>query len=156
MKKAHAMLFLVVICLILQGCSVRSDAADLYKKEKPLEVEMVLPESISSNEEIMIQASLTQDGKPIEDAGFVHFEIWKQDRSVSYPMKEAKAAGNGTYQMAVTFKSDGLYVFKVHAGTNDSLISPQMQFVVGELSDTEMEALKKGPIKNEGTSGHHH
>jgi hypothetical protein len=156
LKKWNVILLLLAGMFLLSACSVRSDAAQLYKQEIPIEVEINLPESISNGDEITVQAVLTQEGKKLEKANFVHFEIWKQDGSIRYPMKEAKAVGNGIYQMSVGFKSDGLYTIEVHAGNNGSLVSPQKQFMVGKLSANELNALKQGPKKEEGTQSHHH
>ncbi|PSL40078.1 YtkA-like protein [Planomicrobium soli] len=156
MNKSNVFLLLLVSLLLLSACSVRSDAADLYKQETPIELEILLPEAISVGDKVTIQASLTQDEKKLEDADFVHFEIWKQDGSIRYPMQEAKDMGDGVYQLTAHFAKEGLYYIEVHAGNNGSIISPQKQFVVGGLSGSDLEALEQGPKENGGTSGHHH
>ncbi|TWT27082.1 FixH family protein [Planomicrobium sp. CPCC 101110] len=156
MKKFHALSILLAGLLLLSACSVRSDAAELYAQEAPIGAEIKLPETISANDKITVQAVLTQDGKKLEEADFVHFEIWKQDGSARYPMQEAADIGDGVYRLTASFANDGLYYIEVHAGNKGALISPQKQFVVGELSNSDLEALKQGPQKSEGTSGHHH
>ncbi|GKW46083.1 FixH family protein [Planococcus sp. NCCP-2050] len=156
MKSIRLLLLLFSSLCILSACSASEDAGDLYKKEKPLQVEVDMPESLSAETTQTVKAILKQDGKPVEDAGFVHFEIWKQDYSVRYPMEEAAEAGNGVYQMDVRFKEDGLYYLEVHAGNEGSLISPVRQFIVGELSEQEMESLKQGAPTQQEVPGHHH
>ncbi|TWT00533.1 FixH family protein [Planomicrobium sp. CPCC 101079] len=156
MEKFTVLAILLPSLLFLSACSVRSDAADLYTQEAPIEAEINLPETISANDKITVQAVLTQQGKELEEADFVHFEIWKQDGSVRYPMQEAEDVGGGVYQVMADFVKEGLYYIEVHAGNKGALISPQKQFVVGELSSSDLEALKQGPKKSEGTSGHHH
>ena len=141
---------------LLSGCTLRSDVADLYKQEVPLQVEMNIPEVLSAGEEVTLEATLRQNGEPVEKANFIHFEIWKQDGSVRYPMEEAIGLGSGVYQLPVQFESEGLYYLEVYAGNNGSLVSPQHQFVVGELSDSELESLKQGPSPEEEAPEHHH
>ncbi len=156
MKKIIGIILLALFTLILSACSLRSDAADLYKKESPLLVEVELPESVSTGEEVVLEAVLKQDGEIVERADFVHFEIWKQDGSVRYPMEEAEEAGDGVYKMPIQFEDEGLYYLEVHTGNKGSIVSPQHQFIVGELSDEEMESLKQGPAPAEETPEHHH
>ncbi|CEG21258.1 hypothetical protein BN1080_00164 [Planococcus massiliensis] len=156
MKSIRLLLLLFSSLCILSACSASEDAADLYKKEKPLQVEVDMPESLSAETKQTVKAILKQDGKPVEDARFVHFEIWKQDHSVHYPMEEAEEAENGVYQMDVRFKEEGLYYLEVHAGNEGSLISPVRQFIVGELSEQEMESLKQGVPTQQEVRGHHH
>lgn len=156
MKNIDLLMLLVILALFLGACSVSSDAADLYKKETPLQIEVVIPELIPKGESITLQAVLTQVEQKVENADFVHFRVWKQDGSIRYPMEEAEELGNGVYQMDFRFEKDGLYFLEVHAGNNGAISSPRQQFVVGELSKTEMEKLKEGPVKEEEPSEHHH
>lgn len=156
MKKASLVASIIIGLAVLSGCSLRSDAADLYTMESPLQVEVNLPEQLVSGEEIVLEAVLQQEGVGLETADFVHFEVWNQDGSVRFPMEEAISAGEGVYQFPVEFESDGLYYLEVHAGNKGSLVSPQHQFVVGELSDSELENLKKGPAPVEEEPEHHH
>ena len=156
MRKTGLLCCSILLAAVLSACSVQSDAANLYKQETPLQVELNLPESISPNTDVVLEAALKQEGKKVEQAAFVHFEIWKKDGSVHYPMEEATAAGNGVYQMGFNFKNEGLYYIEVHAGNNGSIVNPQYQFIVGNLSDDELKSLKQRPAKKEGTSDHHH
>ncbi|WP_156791356.1 FixH family protein [Bacillus sp. SG-1] len=137
------MVSIVFFSFLLSACTLDENAADLYKKELPLEAKVFLPEEFSGGKET-IEVILTQYRKKVDEPDFVHFEIWKQDGSVHYPMEEAESLGNGTYSVTKDFESDGLYYVKVHAGSSGSIISPQMQFIVGELSKEELDFLQKG------------
>jgi hypothetical protein len=141
---------------MLSACSLEQDVANLYKKEKPLQLEIVIPESFSENKEETIKVVLTQDGKKVEGADFVHFEIWKQDGSLNYSMEQAEEVGNGSYSLSKNFDSDGLYYIKVHASNDGSIIMPQKQFIVGELSKSELEFLQKGLQRQKVNHEHHH
>lgn len=156
MKKAIWIVWASIGLLLLSGCALRGDAADLYKKETPLQVEVNVPEEIAAGSEVPLEATLKQNGELVKQADYVHFEVLNQDGSVHQPMEEAIETGDGVYSLPVEFVKDGLYSFVVHAGNNGSLVSPQHQFIVGELSDTEAENLKEGtPPEKEGSGSHH-
>ncbi|WP_236887988.1 FixH family protein [Cytobacillus oceanisediminis] len=71
-------------------------------------------------------------------------------------MEEADNEGGGVYSISKDFDKDGLYFVKVHAQQGGSLIMPQKQFIVGELSKSDVEFLQKGTGKQEAGQGHHH
>nr|WP_276541817.1 FixH family protein [Bacillus infantis] len=128
----------------------------MYKKEQPLQADIILPESFAAGEDVPIRAVLTQNGKKMADADYVHFEIWKRDGTVHYPMEEAADKGEGVYQLAKKFEQDGVYTIKVHASSAGSLIMPQKRFVVGELTEAELEELmKEGEAPSGSHEGHH-
>ncbi|RBW68824.1 FixH family protein [Bacillus taeanensis] len=141
--------------ILLSACSLKEDVSGLYKQETPIEAEIIIPEKFSEGEET-IKAVLTQSGKAVENAEFVHFEIWKQDGSVKYEMEQAEEEGDGTYSITKSFDSDGLYYVKVHARHNGSIIMPTKQFIIGELSSSELKFLQKGIQKEEGSHENHH
>lgn len=156
MKNIYWPLLAVLMLTLLSACSVRSDAADLYKQEAPLHIGVDIPEKITAGETVKIQSELTQNGEPVSEANFVHFEVRKQDGSIPYPMKEAQAAGGGVYEMQASFRNDGLYFLEVHAGSGDAISNPHYQFIVGELSESDLDSLKQRPAPDAGNSGHHH
>ncbi len=153
MKK---ILFLIILGVLLGGCSLAENTEDLYKKERPLQAEIILPDSFAADEDVPIRAVLTQNGEKVAGADYVHFEIWKRDGSVHYPMEEADDEEEGVYQLTKKFEQDGVYIIKVHASSAGSLIMPQKQFVVGELTEAELEELmKEGEAPSGSHEGHH-
>ncbi len=156
MKKNRCILLIVILSTLLSACSLKQDVEKLYKEEAPLQAEIIIPNTFSANEQETIKAILTQNGKRVEDADFVHFEIWKQDGSIKYSMEEANELGNGIYSISKDFDHDGLYFVKVHAGHNGSIILPKKQFVVGELSESELDSLQKGTQSENEVQEHHH
>jgi len=155
-KKNIYVLLVCITGLLLSACSLKEDAANLYKKETPLEADMELSSPLKADETATIKVSLTQNGEKVENADYVHFEIWKQDGSIQKRMKDAKNEGNGVYSVSQKIDSDGLYFVKVHASNNDSIIMPQQQFIVGELSERELEYLQKDVKKQDEVHEHHH
>ncbi|NQD66975.1 hypothetical protein HP456_13750 [Bacillus haikouensis] len=154
MKKKWNYFSLLILSLMLGACSPNEDAAELYHKESPLQADIIMPEAFSGNDPFKV--SLTQDGKKIDDANFVHFEIWKADGTFRLPMEEAEPAGDGTYTFNQNLTEDGLYYVKVHAGNNGSIIMPTKPFAVGELSKSDVEALNgMAPVESSNHEGHH-
>ncbi|SES05251.1 YtkA-like [Gracilibacillus ureilyticus] len=156
MKKNAVILLLVLTATILSACSLEPEVEKRYKQENPLVADIIIPETLSHTELSTFEVILQQEGAEVEDADFVHFEIWKQDGSIKYGMEEANEIGNGIYQISKRINRDGLYYIKVHAGNNGSLIMPQKQFVVGELSENELEFLQSGAkVENQTEESHH-
>lgn len=158
MKKTLLVLLLACfICLMLSACSLlKQDAASLYKKETPLEAEIALPASIKANAVTEIKVILHQNGEAVNNADYVHFEVSKQDGSAKRVMEVADKQGNGVYSIKKTLSSDGLFYVKVHASYNDSIIMPQKQFIVGELSEGDLKYLQKDLPQQEENHEHHH
>lgn len=156
MKKVKSVLLICMIGLLLSACSVKQDAANLYKKETPLEAAMEIPQSIKTNDITTIKVLLTQNGEKVVNADYVHFEIWKQDGSIQRNMEAAIEEGNGVYSIQKRIESNGLYFVRVHASNENSIIMPQQQFIVGNLTDSELEYLQKDIIIQEESHQHHH
>lgn len=153
MKKVF---LIAIIGFLLGGCSLKEDAAELYLQEQPLYAEVILPEIIKSEEQVPIKVILTQDGKKVEEVESVEFEIWKHDESLHATVEQPSELEEGTYGINKTFESDGLYYIKIHASKGDSIIMPQVQVVVGELSKSELEFLQKDLREKEEGHEHHH
>ncbi len=153
-KKIRRIFTFFILSLVLSACSLKQNVATLYKQEEPLHAEIIIPDSFSSNEPDVIIISLTQNEKRVEDADYVHVEIWKQDGSVKYAMEQAKEIGNGLYSVTKDLNQEGLYFAKIHASKNGSIIMPQKQFIVGDLSRNELEFLQDG-IKSQAENHEH-
>ncbi|MFD2629979.1 FixH family protein [Oceanobacillus kapialis] len=156
MKKGLMRIVLIGVGLMLGGCSLNANVESLYKEETHLQAAIQIPENFTDNHEESIVITLEQDGETVEDPSFVHAEIWKQDGSLSYPMEEVEQGADGEFYVKKAFDEDGLYSIKVHAAQGDSEITPQKQFIVGELSDEELEILQEDAPAQEAEHEHHH
>ncbi|WP_078546383.1 FixH family protein [Litchfieldia alkalitelluris] len=156
MNKNVVVLFFLFFTIFLSACSLEPDVAQKYKQEKPLVADIVIPETFSFTDSSTFKVVLHQDGAVVNGADFVHFEMWNHDGSVNYGMEEVVEVGDGIYQISKAIKSDGLYYIMVHAGNNGSIIMPRKQFVVGELSESELEFLQNGTQMKEQSNGDHH
>ena len=140
----------------VSGCSPDPNATKLYKQESPLEAEVIVPELLEPTEDATIQVILTQDGERVEKPDYVHLEIWKRDGTVNFGMKEAHNDGDGQFSLSRNFEKEGLYYVQVHAGSNGSFIMPTKQFIVGELSESDLQALQSDAPNVSGSAGSHH
>ncbi|WP_456278861.1 FixH family protein [Bacillus sp. AK128] len=154
--KKFLLVLVLLVSMMLSACSLNEGVADLYKKENPLKAEVFIPENFSAGQQEAIEVVLIQNEGKVTNPDYVHLEIWKQDRSVHYPMEEASKIGEGTYRVTKDFDQDGLYFVKVHASSAGSIIFPQKQFIVGELSKSELEFLQKGlKVESDVSESHH-
>ncbi|MGG4105669.1 FixH family protein [Paenibacillus lautus] len=155
--KSRFILSVLLSVLLLSACSASPDAANRYEKEIPLIAEVNIPDALSVHQPETIEIILTQDGKRVPDADFVHYELWSHDGSLRDPMTDAVEVGDGVYTVTKTFDKEGLYFIKLHSGNKGSIIIPQKPFAVGKLSEDELAYLQAGtPTFQEGTAEHHH
>jgi hypothetical protein len=154
MKKTVKYISVLILCMLLGACAPKEDAAELYHQESPLQADITIPNDFSGRDSIKI--ALTQDSKKVDDADFVHVEIWKGDGSFRNGMEEAENAGDGVYTFKKALTEEGLYYIKVHAGNNGSIIMPTLPFAVGELSKADVETLNDQTPAESGDHSHHH
>lgn len=155
--KSRFILSVLLALLLLSACSANPDAANRYEKEIPLIAEVNIPDALSVRQPETIEIILTQDGKRVPGADFVHYELWSHDGSLRDPMTDAVEVGDGVYTVTKTFDKEGLYFIKLHSGNNGSIIIPQKPFAVGKLSEEELAYLQAGtPTFQVGTTEHHH
>ncbi|WP_034761388.1 FixH family protein [Rossellomorea vietnamensis] len=154
MKTTLKYVSILFLCTLLGACAPKEDATELYHQESPLQADITMPDDFSGNDPIKIE--LTQDNKTVEDADFVHVEIWKGDGSFHDGMEEAENAGKGMYTFKKDLSKDGLYYIKVHAGNNGSTIMPTLPFAVGELSKADVDALNDHAPAESGNHSQHH
>ncbi len=131
MKK---LLTALVAVFALAGCSGNSEhnqgaQTDEVPKEVKVEVK-TKPETIKPNEKAEIQAIVTQDGKKVEDADEVEFEVWK-DGDQKHEMTKAKHKGNGVYTIEKVFDADGVYHIIAHTNARDMHVMPEVKVTVG-------------------------
>ncbi|WP_226669773.1 FixH family protein [Metabacillus litoralis] len=156
MKSKFFYLLPMLLLLLVSACSNQKDVVKLYPQESPINIDILLPETITVNENTNFKVQLNQAGKALENPDFVHFEIWNQEGTVYHSMEEAVEEGNGIYSLSKELEQEGLYFIKVHASSNGSIIIPQKQFVVGRLTEKNEEFLLKGSKPDvEGHDSHH-
>lgn len=123
-----------LLIFLLTGCgSDTGHQHDAHTDEVPKAVEVELktnPATITANETTEIQAIVTQDSKPVDDADDVKFEIWK-DGEQEHETLEAAHKGNGVYAIEKQFSTDGMYHIIAHTNARDMHVMPEVTVTVG-------------------------
>lgn len=154
MKKLISVLILSISAL--SACSLKEDAASLYKAEEPLAATITLPEEMHPNEQQIIHVSFTQDNKQVNEVDMLHVQIQKKDEPKLNDDVLVKSLSDGVYKVKSTLTESGLYNITVHAENDNSTIMPTKQFVVGELSEKDLKSIQEGKSKSSGHHEHHH
>ncbi|USK41580.1 FixH family protein (plasmid) [Cytobacillus firmus] len=81
-----------------------------------LEVSVNFPEVIQANQEVVIEAAVTQGQEKVEDANEVKFEVKKAGQVTSEEMI-AEHQGKGVYSITTTFQEAGTYSVTAHVST---------------------------------------
>ncbi|OAH59609.1 MULTISPECIES: FixH family protein [Bacillaceae] len=157
MKKIILSMALIFVLLFISACTANTDQSNTTTSTpKIVEVEILLPEKISLNEESILKVQLTQDKESVEDADDVQFEIWKANSQEKSELVKAKYEKEGIYSVKKTFQEDGIYYVQTHVTARGMHVMPKKQFVVGNVSEEELNALKEEPQTQGGSQGHSH
>ncbi|MED4770431.1 FixH family protein [Cytobacillus firmus] len=132
MKKS---IMFLLLFLILAGCSNKNE---IQSRENIREIIVVsvetVPKEVKQNEEILIQAKITQGKEVVTDADDMKFEIWKEGVP-SEEHEEIKGELNkeeGTYFVKKTFNEPGLYYVIAHVTARGMHNMPQVEIEVPE------------------------
>lgn len=138
MKKTF--LFFIAIMLLLTACSAGQDQKDGSLDNPPelLEVTIITPEKIETNQEITIIAEVIQGEEKVTNADEVKFEVWKSGQE-DHEMIPAHNEKDGTYSIKKSFSEGGNY------------------FIVAHTTANRMHSMPKKAVSVEGgESGHSH
>ncbi len=119
-----------------------------------VEVEIKLPEEIEPNEEVKIEALVTQGDEHVEDANEVTFEVWKQGQEADHEMLEADNDGKGVYSITKTFEEEGFYYVVAHTTARDMHVMPRVEVTVGNPDPSKHE--EDDHNHKHGEEGHSH
>ncbi|AZK48121.1 FixH family protein [Paenibacillus lentus] len=142
--KKWATVLLVLMIAILAGCSSSNSQTGLLN-EVPEIIEVQIqsdPEELKLGESVTIQAKVTQGGEEVTDAKSVIFEVWYSGDE-EHKMLEGTHVGNGVYGIERTFDKDGVYNVIAHVTARDMHNMPRKQFIVGTVSEEEIERAKE-------------
>jgi hypothetical protein len=124
---------LIFLVFILSACSSQEEQSiQSNQVPKLVKVEVKLnPEEAKAKQEVEIQAIVTQDNEPVEDADDVKFEIWKEGDE-QHETIEASHTGNGVYAINKTFLKEGIYNIIAHTNARDLHTMPKVQVTIGK------------------------
>ncbi|KKB34710.1 hypothetical protein QY96_02902 [Bacillus thermotolerans] len=109
-----------------------------------LEVEILVPEKISLNQETILKVQVTQGKEYVEDAKEVKFELWKENQKKNSELLLAEHQGNGIYSVNKTFDEKGTYHLQTHVTARSLHTMPTKKLVVGELPKEETQSSGEG------------
>jgi hypothetical protein len=140
--KNKRLLFLLTAALVLSGCgngNTNNQAENREELPTMIEVNLsVNPENPDPNEEVTLQAVVTQGDERVDDANEVAFEVWK-DGEEDHQKFEGSHQGEGVYSITKTFEEAGVYYVVSHVTARDMHNMPKKEFVVGHIDETKDE-----------------
>jgi hypothetical protein len=146
---------LLLSAAILTGCnSVNDMEKDKASVEAPALIEVTIkttPEKALPGDEVLIEASVTQSGEPVDNANEVSFEVWNSDDK-EHEMINAEHNGEGIYSIRKEFEKDGVYSIVAHVTAREQHTMPKMEYVVGEPASVQDEI----DANSETSSNHEH
>jgi hypothetical protein len=142
-------LFYIAIMVLLTACSAAQDQKDGSLDNPPelLEVSIITPEKIETNQEITIKANVIQGEEKVIDAEEVKFEIWKSGQE-NHEMIPAHNEKDGTYSIKKKFSESGNYFIVAHTTANRMHSMPKKEVIV-EGGESEHSHTPDGVNDNE-------
>lgn len=154
MNRSFLSVILIFAVLLTTACSAKIDKSD--DVPQIIEADIILPEKIAENEEHTFKVKVTQGQEKVEDADDVQFEIWKANHKEQSELIRAKYESDGIYTVNISFKENGVCYVQTHVTARGLHVMPTKQFVVGNVSEEELQSLKDEPQIQEQNHGHHH
>ncbi|QOS97261.1 FixH family protein [Brevibacterium sp. JNUCC-42] len=157
MNKLFISIVMVPALLLASACTASTDQSSTQNTTpKLVEVDILIPEEISLNEESVLKVQLTQGKENVEDAEDIQFEIWNSNRKEASELIKAQHEKGGIYSVKKTFKENGIYYVQTHVMARGLHVMPKKQFVVGNVSEEELNSIKEESQNQEQSHGHGH
>jgi hypothetical protein len=154
--KRYFLLFSIIFFLfIVSGCKANSSQSEKNQTPELVEVEILVPDKISLNQETLLKARVTQGKQMVDDADDVKFEIWKANSDEKSEMLNGKNDGNGIYSVKKTFDKDGIYYVQSHVTARGMHVMPKKLLIVGNVSEEELKSIKDHDEQSQGHEHHH-
>ncbi|MBU8908350.1 FixH family protein [Desertibacillus haloalkaliphilus] len=146
MKRFSSILFLLM-SVFLAACSQPEEEAAVPCENTlaPLEVDFswITEEAdvVDEAEPVSLQAIVSHDNIPIDDAYEVVFEIWEHANGEYHHIEDAKNQGDGLYALDWTFEDEGVYYVYYHVTACDQHRMEKSQLVVGDVDVDEITSV---------------
>ncbi len=154
---------------LLTGCTEKEPVDTIEDGEMPEEVvvEVLTPAEVAANEEIALEAKVTQGDKALDDAT-VEFEVWESGLRDEGKMIEGELSADGVYTADYTFEKDGVYYMYAHTTAGAYHVMPKHELIVGnpdmskvleDDSSSSMNDMEQDGEKDENVEageGQHH
>ncbi|MFT4417258.1 FixH family protein [Fredinandcohnia humi] len=154
MKKIGIFL-LIGIFIGLVGCNTTTEKNGEEPIELiPIAVEVEInPTTVTLEEEVTIEATVTQGDEAVEDADEVKFEIKEKGVDESEFLEGAHQA-DGVYSIKKTFEKDGIYEITAHVTARSMHNMPTIEVTVGNPNVDEEQSTNTDTT--EGSHSHEH
>jgi hypothetical protein len=139
LRQFSALVTLAVSAAVVCGCG-QAQNTTLAKAKQKIEQGQSLPkvqlqvqgrDGVREGEPVTIRVHVTQDGKPVNDADEVRFEIWRDGAPASkHAFETARRTGNGIYSAPYTFKQSGRYSVMYHVTARGTHVMAPVKVVV--------------------------
>jgi len=129
---------LIGMAMLLGACQ---NAAQPPASSSPIAVTLTIePQSVQPGDEVRFRLSVTQDGKPVDDAQEAKVELWREGEA-QHEFLPAAHRGGGVYEAQKRLDQPGRYHVMYHVTAREMHSMEETTFVVG--NPAEAEAPKK-------------
>lgn len=152
MKK---LILLLLIVTVLSACSQDDNSSNGSSDNvvRTIDANLQVPEKAEKNKVQIFSVTVTQNGKPVEDASEVEFEIWKDGLKDKSEMIKATHAGEGKYIVEKNFEENGVYHIQSHVSARSMHTMPKKEITIGNLETTTQNSDPEGQ-QNEADHSH--
>ncbi|MFL9651158.1 FixH family protein [Exiguobacterium chiriqhucha] len=149
MIKRFGVTFGLVGLFVLGACGTdeATKSAETAPSMEPVEAELNVPATADKDEAVTLAVRVTQDGKAVDDADEIKFEVWKNGAKEASETTEAALTEDGVYEAEMTFADEAIYTVQVHVTARSMHTMPTTHVTVGH-PETAAEA--------EAEEDHHH
>ncbi|WP_138420705.1 FixH family protein [Aquibacillus sediminis] len=133
MKK---LVFSIVMVGLLAACGQTDEQQTQTDNDvsiQPIEVDLQAPSALDIGESTTIEAVVTQDGEPVDDADYVEFEVWLDDDKDASETFDSEYQGDGVYDFNHSFDEPGVYSVQSHVQARDMHTMPIAEITVGDV-----------------------
>ncbi|WP_096440096.1 FixH family protein [Alteribacter populi] len=150
MKK---LLSFVLVSTLMVACGQdeeQNQSSDIPESFEPIEVEVQMDEE-GEQGEWALEALVTQEDQPVNDANEVTFEVWKQGEKEGSDMIDHEDVNEGVYSVSYTFEEDGIFFVTPHVTARGMHVMPTHEIAIGNVEDEATEG-----EDHESEAGDHH
>ncbi|QQK81085.1 CopD family protein [Salicibibacter cibi] len=129
----HIVLFVLIAYTgIMLSADVETTTEDT-SGESTMEIELLNDTQGTVGDEYLLQAEVTLEGQPIENADVIYFEVWPEEDDVNKgTIIHAEHESNGIYTADYTFAEAANYYVQIHVTADGMHRNPVHEVEVGQ------------------------
>ncbi|MDQ0270479.1 FixH family protein [Cytobacillus purgationiresistens] len=155
MKKLQKTIILLFVLFLISGCATNLKEKDQDQLDR-IDAEIMVPEKIQLNEQVSLAAEVKQGDEVVEEVDEFQFEIQRVGGEGDNELINVSQADNGIYQIKKVFSEAGVYTVQTHVTAMGQHVMPKKRFVVGNLTEEEINEFLEKSQTEEDTSGGNH